>query len=500
MWNPLPGWAQQGSFVEPVAIPAADPADEPQLCFSFNEHWLPYVLGALMQLVQPTTWATSDVTALANVLTAATELIERVGTAEVCMPLQFRLTDTCLLQSSEDGGVTWVTVAGWVDFAATCFVGPAGPPGAAGAAGSPGAAGAAGPPGAAGAAGPPGAAGAAGPPGAAGAAGPPGAAGAAGPTGPAGIAVGPAPNPQSLSNTSLACAIAQYLSEKLLHDAVGQVLAKIALGATILEGVTAVSAVLPFVDLFTTEFLGATYVLYNVVNSGTVSDYQAAVDDPSLILRLRCAIQTAISTDGQVTSGNFASMLTAIAAVPYTHPTVVSSLHDYVSNLGLNSIMAIQQTGALEPGTCAECDTWCKVLDFTISQYSTFSVSGGYTAGVGYHSFHDVGNDLDQLIIGWPTADATTNYHSIEVFGTSPGGSTLHNFWDFGRGMFNHDHSVMSLLPNLGGSRDDTIIGLSGWAGIPFLCYCSKPAGGGTTVTKLILRGSGTPHNFGVAC
>ena len=44
------------------------------------------------------------------------------------MPVQFRVSETCTLEYSNDGE-TWTAVQGWSNFAAACFVGPEGPQG-----------------------------------------------------------------------------------------------------------------------------------------------------------------------------------------------------------------------------------------------------------------------------------------------------------------------------------------------------------------------------------
>ncbi len=116
-------WWQQGSYVEPVTPPEADPADAPQVCVSFNRDWLPYVVGSLLQLVQPSSWTASSPSALSDVLTSATELIERFGTTEGCEVLAMRVSD-CALQFSVDGGDTWVTVTDWSSYNQECLPPP----------------------------------------------------------------------------------------------------------------------------------------------------------------------------------------------------------------------------------------------------------------------------------------------------------------------------------------------------------------------------------------
>jgi hypothetical protein len=87
MWNPTENWQQQGSFVEAVPPPSALPDASPLVCVSFNQEWLPYVLGALQQLCQPTSWliGAGPVT-LADILAEATDLVAIVGNAHLCTP------------------------------------------------------------------------------------------------------------------------------------------------------------------------------------------------------------------------------------------------------------------------------------------------------------------------------------------------------------------------------------------------------------------------------
>lgn len=78
MWNPRKPW-HQGSFAEPVAIPATSPADGPLLYLPANEAWVPLIIGAMMQLILPSTWDTTDPAALREVQTQVTDLMASWG-------------------------------------------------------------------------------------------------------------------------------------------------------------------------------------------------------------------------------------------------------------------------------------------------------------------------------------------------------------------------------------------------------------------------------------
>jgi hypothetical protein len=112
MWNPE-AYATRTSYTEPVVDPGTAAEDDPLVCVQVNASWVPFIVGSMMQLAQPKAWATTDSTALADLLGRVTDLIARIGTAELCVAPQFRLTAECGLQYSLDGGTTWLDVTDW---------------------------------------------------------------------------------------------------------------------------------------------------------------------------------------------------------------------------------------------------------------------------------------------------------------------------------------------------------------------------------------------------
>lgn len=395
MWNPSSFRQQQGSFVEPVPIPAADPMSPPFVCIQVNQEWLPYVIGALMQLVQPTSWLHSTEAELQEVLARATDLIGVAGNAELCVPISLQFTETCALQYSRDGGATWLDVPGWAGNAGTCFRGPAGTDGApgprgltgdtgprgltglTGADGPPGLTGATGPAGeSAGAGGgPPGAKGDPGDRGPAGADGRDGADGAPGEAGPAGIQ-GPAgtagsdgcgcppvvpPNPRMDPVNQHACNIAGFLAQDVLQQAVHTVQSGIADTKNQADmGISLINLV-PGVGQVAAGFWNFLNTLFDGGNGPNKDHWDAAASDPVLLSRLTCAIYGAILDPGYVTVGNFESVGTAIGAVPYTYPDVIASIQTAWIELGLSNVQAAQTSGALADHDCTSCAayTWC---------------------------------------------------------------------------------------------------------------------------------------------
>ena len=63
------------SFQFPVPLEAADPGKPPYVCVKFNVSYLPYVLGALLQLALKATWDTDDQTAMDGQIGRINDLI-----------------------------------------------------------------------------------------------------------------------------------------------------------------------------------------------------------------------------------------------------------------------------------------------------------------------------------------------------------------------------------------------------------------------------------------
>jgi hypothetical protein len=110
MWDPE-AFHVRSSFVQPVADPSTAPADAPLVQLNVNASWVPYIIGCLMQMAQPRAWTTTDPTALADLLGRVTDLMNMFGTA--MGPMEIQLSATGVLQTSTDGGTTWVDVPGW---------------------------------------------------------------------------------------------------------------------------------------------------------------------------------------------------------------------------------------------------------------------------------------------------------------------------------------------------------------------------------------------------
>lgn len=116
MWDPESRYARS-SYTEALPDPGTDLVGATMVCAQLPATAIPYMIGSLLQLLQPPTWAITDPTRMAEVLGQVTDLIVALGTAGACM---FRLTASCLLQYSLDGGTTWTDVTDWTTNFPTC--------------------------------------------------------------------------------------------------------------------------------------------------------------------------------------------------------------------------------------------------------------------------------------------------------------------------------------------------------------------------------------------
>jgi hypothetical protein len=123
VWVPEENWLPTSSYVEPVTPPSVEPDATPQVQLCFSAAWLPYILGCLAQLSQPTTWDSSDPTVVQLAQDRSQELMSMFAEAGACEVLEMRISD-CLLQFSVDGGTTWTTVSDWSELTDSCLPSP----------------------------------------------------------------------------------------------------------------------------------------------------------------------------------------------------------------------------------------------------------------------------------------------------------------------------------------------------------------------------------------
>jgi hypothetical protein len=109
VWDPEARYPRS-SYREALPDPGTALIDPTIICAQIPASAIPYIVGSLLQLLQPPAWAITDPTRMSEVLGQVTDLIIALGTAGACM---FRLTADCLLQYSLDSGTTWTDVTDW---------------------------------------------------------------------------------------------------------------------------------------------------------------------------------------------------------------------------------------------------------------------------------------------------------------------------------------------------------------------------------------------------
>lgn len=336
-WDmPRVNWQQQGSFEIPEIPPAYEPDAEPLVCLPrINQYWLPYVMGALDQLRNPSSWLVADDDAMATTLYRVSRLKQMIGAQGECMSYAVRFdAGTCQLQESTDGGGTWFEVEGWEDFT-TCL--------------------------------------------------PPQTlvdfdsgctlyqsldGGSTYDAVPGWIdnfsgcvqkytpIIGLPPNPGDKTPDQLACAIAKYLAEQVVVAAMGKAVTAISDDLTLLQfGLDVVNIIPEFV--LVTLAADAFSAIYVAVQEGTLSDYEDALTDATLLSEVICAIYGCIEVEGYVKPANFDCILSSVGAIAYTHSDVITAIVGYLTALGATGLAQLSQVAGLETGEeCTAC-AWC---------------------------------------------------------------------------------------------------------------------------------------------
>lgn len=501
-----------GSFVESVVPPTTDPSDEPLVCVSFNASWLPYVLGALSQLMNPASWETPDDNALQTTLSAATELLFMVGQGGNCVTYELRFTAACGLEFSTDGGTTWTGVTDWTTYFDECVA-----PhlrqtsggilqysidGGATWINVPGST-------------------------------PPQFQLTSGcglqysidggttwidiPGWIANFAqcvqtnappTGAPPNPQGYTTDALSCAVAAYAVEEIIQGAIQKAIDSVNNNSTLLQFGVDVALLLPGFDMVA-AFMEAVYLLYPLVNAGNVAAFQSAMTDATLWQEVTCAIYNAIKADGKLTAANFSVMLANIAAISYTTPAVISAIHDYIQALGLAGMQQlIQPAGLAASGGCSGCPgaTWCVEWDFSTGSHTWTATGGssgngswvntGAPASTGWYGNNNGTNCVLDIQV---TASGTSSVTSVELIGNCGSPASAGSWerqvidtvtgtpYDFSQAAFPSGFDiVVPVNATVGGLR--------------LVFYSDAP--GGTFVGKIVVRGTGAgpSYNGQVAC
>lgn len=251
MWNPNDTGSfvfQRSSFQEPVPPPTTEICDDPLYCISVNREWVPYLVGAALQLCQPSTWLVATATDRDTAVRRATDLVAEIGTAVPCTP--------------------------------TPYV----PPGT--------------------------------------------------------------------STPQQACNISGYLANMVIREAMLQAVNNVQQNLGILNFGLQLIQLIPGVGIAYTIFAAAVIKFLSTIQSGNLSDYEAALADEGLWAHVACAIYNAILHDGDVTQSNYPTIVANLCALSYTPTDVVTAICQWITNIGVQNLMAAQQPGVMATYTC----------------------------------------------------------------------------------------------------------------------------------------------------
>lgn len=382
-WDmPRINWRPQGSFEIPEIPPVYEPDAEPLVCLpAINQYWLPFVMGALDQLRNPSSWLVADDDAMYNTLARVSKLREMLGVRVPCMSLMIRFDGpSCELQQSTDGGTTWSEVDGWADFNAClppqtlidfdsgCTLNQSLDGGMTYEAV------------------------------------------------PGWIdnfsgcvqeytpIIDLPPNPNDQLPNELACSIATFLANEVILNAMSAAVTNIQDDLTLLAFGASVLSIIPEFVLVRLGY-DAISIIYTAVAEGTLSDFEDAIADGDLWLAVSCAIYDAIVGQGFVTPGNFAAIIANVEAVSYPHSDVIDAIVAYLNSLGATGLAQLSQRAGLEVGAdCSSCAgaTWCYTFTdgnghlegqwstlsgaYVVARFGYSPTAGSYDPGQGWIS------------------------------------------------------------------------------------------------------------------
>jgi hypothetical protein len=413
-WDmPQVNWQQQGSYEQGEIPLVVNPSDAPLVCIPpINRYWLPYILGCLDQLINPSSWITASDAATAAILDRAVALKQLVAQAGPCPMYQLQLTAGCVLQYSTDGGSTWADVAGWDANFSNCVSSVT-------------------------------------------------------------IPIIP-PNPGGDPILQHACNIAGYIAQEILQASITKAVTDYNASRTQLQFANDVLQDIAFAFPLTALAVDAFVLLYNEYTSLTIADFTSASTDPVLWSDVTCAIFSAIKATGYITAGNVGAVIANVCAITYTATDVITALCAFISNIGLQNLQGMQNIGAVDNVDCTGCSgyyTWCFNFDFTVSQmgWNQFHANPTtWTPGVGWVSGNNTLSCVDiytNVAIGYcvsveifaQTVDVAPNPSNRQVEDTA--GGNVHQY--------TQANGVLDVLVPVGHALGNVLVVLeSGLAGV----------------------------------
>lgn len=354
---PTINWGPTSSYWQPALPPLLDPDAAPLVQLPcVNQGWVQLILGSLDQLRNPGSWDPSIGEAGLSLVLSRVNLLRSMMSGTVstpCCAVKLRLTQSCELQWSVDGGTNWATADGWDLYLDGCIKAHI-PPQV------------------------------------------------------------PVPLQPGLTTAQRACDTATFLALNVMQAAAQQEVTAATQNVALLDALKEVTALLaPIfpITVFGVQAFTDLYELYVLINE---AHWQTAVSDVSLWNLVKCAIYAAIHNDGYVTAANYPIAGANIAAITYQYADVVAGIAHTWNTLGLQNIQGLQQEAtALVNADCSGCALpFCHEYNFRqgpqgfISPYPGAGtwMGGGWWEG-GYLGI----NDTTQLWIAGPQAPAPVN-------------------------------------------------------------------------------------------
>ncbi|MBN8594833.1 MAG: hypothetical protein J0M33_23960 [Anaerolineae bacterium] len=310
----------------PLVPPAALWNQAPYRRLCVNAHWASHLDGQIARLLYRDAWKGTDEAIDQAILQTTYILAALAKPAAACedtpVPPQFRFTEQCVMEVSDDGGVSWSPVAGWLEYAQSCFQGPAGPVGPAG------------PPGADGAQGPVGAQGLPGPAGPAGPAGPPGADGADCVDCSAPVTTA-SPNDRLNQFCAVAGGLENWMSSKFISS-VNILKAAAQLAKSIFDQATDMLDAIPIFGPLVNNIVD---LAADMAVKGDYDDVIGHIQDPgfgdALQCRMYCWLKTNIADGEPITTADVEAMLADVKNWAYTLPPGLPLITLYGQFFGL---------------------------------------------------------------------------------------------------------------------------------------------------------------------
>lgn len=302
---PFERFQQVGSFVEPVA-PPIDPWDGGDLVAlpCINVEWLRLLLGAGMQLLNPSSWdpALSD-SARVLVLQRATDLLAALAELGVCVnPVIGASFDNCVLNLHMADGST-VPVTNWAAQFCECVKGCIPPV--------------------------------------------------------------PPPNPGVTPKDQHACNLAGYMATAFLQECVTVAHNALVAGNNVLQFFQQLAADIATGNPFLEVLVTVAADMYPTVQAQPIADVAAVAGDVTLWSNVTCIIFSCIRSVGYLDATNFGCVQIGLGAMSYSKPWVPPLLSNAWRDAGLRFLQQFDAPGSLDDVDCTACSTvWCHEVNF----------------------------------------------------------------------------------------------------------------------------------------